>query len=86
VIAALGVAEGTREDRSLVTQFLERLPGRNVTKIKQHFMPKSRIKEMRDGVLRSSHIEVDGHPVLVEFLRPWLLIVCGIKIAQIVPA
>jgi hypothetical protein len=26
----LGVAEGTREDRSLVTQFLERLPGRNV--------------------------------------------------------
>mmetsp|Transcript_51032 Transcript_51032/g.143442 ORF Transcript_51032/g.143442 Transcript_51032/m.143442 type:complete len:284 (-) Transcript_51032:1314-2165(-) len=49
-------------------------------------MPKSSIQQMQDSVLRSAHVQIDRHPVLIILLAESFFQVARIHESQVIPA
>ena len=74
------------ENHSLVDEALERLFRRDVTEVVQDFMPKTRVKQVQDGVFRAPDVKVDRAPSLFDFRVDDRVGVFRVEVAQVVPA
>ncbi|WP_439144904.1 hypothetical protein, partial [Streptococcus agalactiae] len=45
---------------ALVEELVERLRTRQITKVKEHFVPKASVKQVKHGVFHAAHIQVSS--------------------------
>ena len=73
-------------NHTLVDKFLKRLVLTTIARVIKELIPETRVNQVTSGMLRTTNIEVDVTPVLVNILIHQCLLVFRIHIAQIVSA
>ena len=72
------------ENDSLIYQTMKRLRFRNVAEIEKHFVPETRVEEMKNGMFSSANIKIDSagivaaHPIFLRFLANEPLVILRI--------
>ena len=74
------------EDHALRDQPLERLLRGHRADVVQHLVPESSVQEVQHRVLRAAHVEVHGHPVLLQAAVHHRVLVLGVDETEVVPA
>ena len=73
-------------DHAGIEKLLEGLLGGDQTEVVEHLVPEACVEQMQHGVLSSTHIQVDRHPVALRLRGPGGLGVPRIAEPQVVPA
>ena len=85
-LGASGIFVSEGENHALVEEFLERFVGRDEAQVEQHLVPEAAVEQVKHGVFGTTHIEVDRHPVLFEFLGEEGIAVASVDVAEVIPA
>ena len=74
------------QDHSLVKEFLEWFFSWNDTEVIEEFVPETSVKQVKNGVFCTTHVDIDWQPLFEEVLICQFFCVMWVDIAKVVPA